>query len=140
MSVNAWLSVRDDFDMGNTDPEAGPISRNAEILLRQSHDWDVVGRFYPNENAGRSWQLWSIYYPTLAELDAALAELASLNPGRTKVLAAWRADGSAYLPPEGYAVYGNLERYMPMSGDPPMPDPTLRDINLLAGQPPRVFT
>jgi len=127
---NSWISVRDDFVMGNTDHEVGPISDNAQILMGHSHDWSTVGGFYPNENAaGRTWQLWSIYYPTKAETDAAVAALASNNPGRTKELGQWDYATGAQTENQ----YPQLQRYMPDGV-------TLEDVNVLAGQSPRQFT
>jgi len=125
---NSWLSIRDDFVMGNTDPEVGPISSNAEILFGHSHDSSVVGGLYKNESTGgRTWDLWSIYYSTKIELDRAVARLKSDNPGRTKELGQWSWAGA-----ETERLYPQLRRYMPNGVNP-------RDINLLAGQSERAF-
>ena len=133
MIANQWLSVRDDFDM--TD------EANIEFL-RHAHDWQTVGGLYPNEqDAGRSWQLWSVYYPTQAEMEAAFSTLQADNPGRTRSLGGWLwDDGSSYL-----LQFPQLIQYMPdvwNGDDPPTFSPALvvSDINLLAGQTPRVFT
>ena len=130
MIANQWLSVRDDFDL--TD------EANIEFLSH-AHDWQHVGGFYPNQqDAGRSWQLWSVYYPTQAEMVAAFSTLQANNPGRTRSLGGWLwDDGSSYL-----LQFPQLIQYMPVpldeNGDP-LPN-FVRDINVLAGQVPRTFT
>ncbi len=129
MIHNSWLSIRDDFVMGNTDPEQGPISSNAEILLGHSHDASVIGGLYRKENTGgREWDLWSLYYTTKVEMDRAVATLASNNPGRTKELGQWSWDGV-----ETERRHPQLRRYMPDGV-------TVQDVNLLAGQSPRIFS
>ncbi len=129
MIHNSWISIRDDFVMGNTDPEVGPISDNAEVLLGHSYDVAVVGGLYRNENTGgRTWDLWSIYYDTKVEMDNAVAQLKSDNPGRTKELGQWSWEGR-----QTENQYPQLRRYMPDGA-------TVEDVNLLAGQSPRVFT
>ena len=81
MIANQWLSIRDDFELVN--------EANIEFL-RPAHDWQTVGGFYPNEqDAGRSWQLWSVYYPTQVEMVAAFSTLQANNPGRTRSLGGW---------------------------------------------------
>ncbi len=141
MIHNSWISIRDDFVMGNTDPEVGPISDNAEILLGQSHDWAVVGSRYKRERTGgRDWDLWSLYYPTKVELDNAVAQLKRDNPGRTKELGQWDWDGN-----QTENQFPQLVRYMPdvwNGDDPPTYSPATApyDVNLLAGQSVRTFT
>ena len=121
MIANQWLSVRDDFDLANEDNQA---------FLRHAHDWQNVGGFYPNQqDAGRSWQLWSVYYPTQVEMEAAFSTLQANNPGRTRSLGGWLwDDGSSYL-----LQFPQLIQYMPP------PALVVSDINLLAGQTPRQF-
>ena len=81
MIANQWLSIRDDFDLVN--------EANIEFL-RHAHDWQTVGGFYPNQqDAGRSWALWSVYYPTQVEMEAAFSTLQANNPGRTRSLGGW---------------------------------------------------
>ena len=144
--VNSWVSIRDDFVMGNTDPEAGPLSDNA-LFFAHAVDASVVGGLYKNEETGgRTWDLWSVYFPDNATMDDAIDDLQSNNPGQTNVLGAWNQDGSQYLPPSGYAQYGNLLRYMPDVPDPEDPEgpfipaTVIVDTNILFGQTPRVFT
>ena len=130
---NSWLSVRDDFDLLDED--------NIEFLSH-AHDWSVVGGFYPNENdAGRTWALWSVTYDDKAQMDAALATLAANNPGRTRGLGQWDFDSGAATTMQ----YPQLVRYMPdvwNGDDPPTYSPATfaYDVNLLAGQSPRAFT
>ena len=121
MIANQWLSIRDDFDLVN--------EANIEFL-RHAHDWQNVGGFYPNQqDAGRSWQLWSVYYPTQVEMIAAFSTLQANNPGRTRSLGGWLwDDGSSYL-----LQFPQLIQYMPP------PALVVSDINLLAGQAPRQF-
>lgn len=38
-----------------------------------------------------------------------------------------------------YPIPGSLSSFMPDEGDPPVPNPTVRDINLFAGQAPRLL-
>ena len=38
-----------------------------------------------------------------------------------------------------YPIPGSLSSFMPDEGDPPVPNPTLRDINIFAGQALRIF-
>ena len=122
MIANTWLSFRYDFALANEDNQA---------FLRHAHDWQNVGGFYPNQqDAGRSWQLWSVYYPTQVEMEAAFATLQANNPGRTRSLGGWLwDDGSSYL-----LQFPQLIQYMPP------PALVVSDINLLAGQAPRQFT
>ena len=138
MIINSWLSVRDDFVMPAPDPadDTQQQAANREFL-NHAHDWNVVGGFYPNEqDTGRTWALWSVYYKTKAEMDAALATLQSNNPGRTRQLGQWDFDSGAQTENQ----YPQLVRYMPDVGDPPVPATSVFDVNLLAGQSPRVFT
>ena len=145
MIFNAFISIRDDFDMGNTDPEAGPLSENAQFFAH-AVDAKVVNTGWKMENqGGRDWAMWSVFFRDVVVMDSEIDALSSRNPGRTKVLAAWGFDGVPYLPPDGYAVYGNLLRYMPDVIDPADPEgpripaTVLTDVNLLAGQTPRQF-
>lgn len=138
MIMNAWVSIRDDFD--HSDPDNIAFFTNAI-------DAEVVNAGWKQENqGGRDWQLWSVFFREITTMDDAIDDLAANNPGMTKTLAAWFFDGLAYLPPDGgYAVYGNLLRYMPDvvdpadPGGPLIPATVLTDINLLAGQTARIF-
>lgn len=39
-----------------------------------------------------------------------------------------------------YPIPGNLSAFMPDEGDPPVPNATVRDINIFMGQAPRIFS
>ena len=140
MIANQWLSVRDDFVLPAADPEDDSTQQAANReFLSHAHDWQTVGGFYPNQqDAGRSWQLWSVYYPTQVEMVAAFSTLQANNPGRTRSLGGWLwDDGSSYL-----LQFPQLIQYMPVPLDElgnPLPN-FVRDLNLLAGQTPRQFT
>ncbi len=147
--TNVWLSVRDDFDAQDEQNIA---------FLAHAADADVVGGLYkPESGQGRTWDLWSLIFRSVKddeddedednpEMDAAIDDLQSRNPGRTKVLGVWNWNGSQYKDANpgkgGYNQYPQLIRYMPDVSDgedPPsfIPATTLSDVNLLAGQTPR---
>ena len=134
MIINVWIEIRDDFDF---------TSETNQATLALCGDIAVIPGLYKNRVQGpHSWQLYSLLYDveTRQEFEQAVELFKSENPGQADVLGAWNWDGSQVTDNNVplYPIPGKLSNFMPDDAEG-NPDSTLRDVNLYAGQSPRVF-
>ena len=146
MIINAWVEIRDTFAWPAADPEDDTElqAKNRETLALCG-DIKVIPGLYKTRTQGpRSWQLYTLLYDvaTRQEFEQAIELFKSENPGDTDVLGAWHWATGEQVTDDNVPLYpipGKLGNFMPDEGDPPVPNNTLRDINLYFGQAGRVF-
>ena len=157
LKVNVWIEIRDTFAYPAELPEDDNAlqAKNRETLSRAS-DITVVPLLFKQRSQGpRTYTLYSLLYDveTDQELEQAVELFQSENPGDTNVMGAWYWEyGNQFMTTPTftetevgqtgvplYPIPGSLSNFMPDEGDPPVPNATLRDINLYAGQAPRLF-
>ena len=150
MKVNVWMEIRDTFAYPAVDPadDTQLQAKNRETLALAA-DIAVVSLLFKKRTQGpRSWILYSLLYDNVTQqsLEQAVERFASENPGDTNVMGAWHwEDGRQFGIEENgsgvplYPIPGALSAHMPDEGDPPVPNTTLRDVNLFMGQAHRVF-
>ena len=150
MIINAWLEVRDDFAFPADDPaDDTELQAKNRVTLSKCGDIQVQPNLYAKRTQGpRSWQLYTLLYdvPTRQAFEQAIERFKSENPGQTDVLAAWHFEDGRQVGIELdgsgvplYPIPGKLSDFMPDDPDG-TPNPTLRDVNLYAGQALRDFS
>lgn len=153
MFVNVWIALRDDAQAAiktrldaddSGDPYSGPVDDRTARLFHRMIDRNTVQRLFKIATAGgRDYTLWSVNFDepgnVLQKIKDELDRLAVEYPNRFIIAGAWLWDGSQVA---GYPPDARLDRFMPDDIDEqgsPVPNPTVRDINLLFGQSPRIF-
>lgn len=149
MLINAWVEIRDNFEFPAENPEDDNElqAKNRETLARCG-DIAVIPNLFKRRTQGpRSWQVYSLLYDvaTRQEFEQAIERFKSENPGDTDVLGAWDFFTGEQINDNGVPLYpipGRVSDFMPDDYDDdgnPVPNPTVRDVNLYFGQAPRVF-
>lgn len=149
MIINAWLEIRDDFAFPSADPASDTElqAKNRETLALCG-DLAVIPGLYKGRTQGpRSWKLYSLLYDVASrqEFEQAVELFKSENAGKTDVLGAWDFNTGEQVKDNNVPLYpipGRLASFMPDDIDQdgnPVPNATLRDINLYYGQAARVF-
>ena len=148
MKVNVWIALRGDFAYPADDPadDTNQQASNRETLALAA-DIAVVPDLFTKRNAAGEWTNYSLLYvaDTWPEIEQAVELFKSENPGRTDVLGAWDYTTGEQIVDDAVPVYpipGYLSAFMPddLDGDGnPVPNSTLRDVNLYFGQTPRNF-
>lgn len=157
--VNVWLGIpeADHNELNNrrgTEDNLGP----AKQFVNGQLDPAVVQNLYARRTSGpNTWVLWSVILdsrdgPFTQQVNAFRQEF----PG-VQVLGMWKPDGLQFGVTRQYDEQGNevlvgtpqyessntLSQYMPDDYDQdgnPVPNPTVRDVNLPAGWAPRDFS
>lgn len=153
--VNVWLGIpeADHNELNNrrgTDENVGPAAQFVNGQLDPAVVQNLYGRRVSGPN---TWVLWSVILDSRdGPFTTQVNEFRQEFPG-VQVLGMWKPNGLQFgvtLDAEGnpqgtpqYEISNTLSEYMPDDYDQdgnPVPNPTVRDVNLPAGWAPRDFS